>query len=120
MNAGRARSPGMTEALRVVHEEEIGTPGERRLRMRLEHIGTPENKVADLLSRGDIGEAIARVTARWGSCEVRTLDEVFLRSTERESGKPRSVSMTDGSSEEAGFGAKVKWRISPSERPPSR
>jgi hypothetical protein len=83
VNAGRARSPAMTEALRVVHEEEIGAPGERRLRMRLEHIGTLENKVADLLSRGDIEEAIAMVTARWGSCEVRTLDEVFLRSTEK-------------------------------------
>ena len=83
VNAGRARSPAMTEALRVVHEEEIGAPGERRLRMRLEHIGTLENKVADLLSRGDIEEAIAMVTTRWGSCEVRTLDEVFLRSTEK-------------------------------------
>ena len=89
VNAGRARSPGMTEALRVVHEEEIGAPGERRLRMRLEHIGTLENKVADLLSRGDIEEAIAMVTARWGSCEVRTLDEVFLRSTEKRQGSGR-------------------------------
>ena len=68
VNAGRARSPGMTEALRVVHEEGVGAPGERQLRMRLEHIGTPGNKVADLLSRGDIEEAIARV---------------FLRSTEK-------------------------------------
>ena len=54
----------MTEALRVVHEEEIGAPGERQLRMRLEHIGTLESKVADLLTRGDIEEAIARATAR--------------------------------------------------------
>jgi hypothetical protein len=83
VNAGRARSPAMTEALRVVHEEEIGAVGERRLRMRLEHIRTHENKVADLLSRGDIKEAIAMVTARWSKCEVRTMDEEFLRSTEK-------------------------------------
>ena len=83
VNAGRARSPAMIEALRVVHEQEIGMAGERRLRLRLEHIRTEENKVADLLSRGDIEEAIEMVTARWGRCEVRTLDEEFLRSTER-------------------------------------
>ena len=34
-----------------------------------------------LLSRGDIKEAIAMVTTRWGKCEVRTMDEEFLRST---------------------------------------
>jgi hypothetical protein len=83
VNAGRARSPAMTEALRVVHEEETGKGEERRLRMRLEHIRTEENKVADLLSRGDIEEAKEMVKARWGKCEVRTLDEGFLRSTEK-------------------------------------
>ena len=87
VNAGRARSPGMTEALRVVHEEEIGAPGERRLRMRLEHIGTLENKVADLLSRGDIEEAIARVTARWGVVRgANTGRSVFAQHREESQG----------------------------------
>ena len=83
MNARRARSAAMTEALRVVREQEIGLPGERRLRMRLERIGTLDSKVADLLSRGDVTEAMAVVGARWGQCEVRTLDEAFLRSAEK-------------------------------------
>lgn len=83
VNARRARSAAMTEALRVVREQEIGLPGERRLRMRLERIGTLDSKVADLLSRGDVTEAMAVVGARWGQCEVRTLDEAFLRSAEK-------------------------------------
>ena len=75
VNAGRARSAAMTEALRVVREQEVGLPGERRLRVRLEHIGTLDNKVADLLSRGDVEEAMAKVRARWGRCTEKRVRE---------------------------------------------
>ena len=51
--------------------------------MRLEHIGTLDNKVADLLSRGDIEEAKALVVARWGRCEVGVLDPLFVESAEK-------------------------------------
>jgi hypothetical protein len=83
VNAGRVRGPATTEAVRLVHEEEIGEVGERRLRMRLEHIRTEENKVTDLLSRGDIEEANEMAKARRGRYEVRTLDEGSLRGTEK-------------------------------------
>ena len=42
------------------------------------------NKVADLLSRGDVEEAKEVVRSRCGGrCEVRTLDEGFVREIER-------------------------------------
>ena len=84
VNAGRARSTSMTEAMWVVREQEIGGPGDRRMRIRLEHIRTEVSKVADLLSRGDVEEAKEVVRSRCGGrCEVRTLDEGFVREMER-------------------------------------
>jgi len=74
----------MTEAMWVVREQEMGGPGGRRMRMRLEHIGTEVSKVADLLSRGGVEEAKELVRSRCGGrCEVRTLDAVFVREMER-------------------------------------
>ena len=84
MAAGRARSPAMAEALRIVREAEIGVAGERRLRSRLEHIGTHDNKVADLLSRGLVSQAVALVEGQFGvgSCRIVELPEAYLRETE--------------------------------------
>jgi hypothetical protein len=50
----------------------------------LEHIGTLDNKVADLLSRGEVEEAMAMVIARWGRCQVGVLDPSFVASAEKE------------------------------------
>ena len=36
------------------------------MRLRLEHIPTGDNKIADLLSRGRVEEAKALVGERWG------------------------------------------------------
>jgi hypothetical protein len=83
VEAGRAKSPAMTEALRIIKEVEIGKEGEPRMRMRLKHIGTYENKVADLLSRGKIEEAMAMVRARWGVCRVGHLDAAWVAESER-------------------------------------
>ena len=63
VNNRRTRSYPMHAALRCVVERE----GHWGLRMRLQHIPTKENKVADLLSRGKIGEAMALVAAEVGS-----------------------------------------------------
>ena len=67
-----------------VREAEIGSPGDRRLRSRLEHTGTHDSKVADLLSSGLIGQAVELVEKRHGrgSCRVVELPEAYLRETQ--------------------------------------
>ena len=82
VGAGRAKSPAMTEALRIIREESRAGSDGKRWRMRLKHIGTQVNKVADLLSRGDIEEARAMVAARWGRCVDGNLEQDFLRGSE--------------------------------------
>jgi len=74
----------MAEALGIVREAEIGVAGERRLRSRLEHIGTHDNKVANLLSRGLVSQAVALVEGQFGvgPCRIVELPEAYLRETE--------------------------------------
>ena len=82
MDAGRARAPGMAEALVIVREAETGGAGERRLKSLLQHIGTLDSKVADLLSRGDVEEAKRMVVERSGYCTEVALPEAYLREVE--------------------------------------
>jgi len=82
MDAGRARAPGMAEALVIVREAETGGAEERRLKSLLQHIGTLDSKVADLLSRGDVEEAKRMVVERSGYCTEVALPEAYLREVE--------------------------------------
>ncbi len=79
VNNRRVRSYPMHAALRCEVERE----GVWGLRMRLEHIPTGENKVADLLSRGAIAAAMEWVRAEVGWCEVRHLDATLVARIER-------------------------------------
>ena len=90
--AGRAKSPAMTKALRIVKEEEKGEKGQRSYRLRLEHISTLDNKVADLLSRGALEEAPELVQDRWGICLEGQLDEKFVAQAEE---RVRTASLRD-------------------------
>ncbi len=78
VNRRRVKSYAMHAALMCVIERERHWG----LRMRLDHYPTRENKVADLLSRGRIEEAMEVVRAEVGWCEVRVLDAAWVAEIE--------------------------------------
>jgi hypothetical protein len=54
------------------------------MKIRLEHIRTELNKVPDLLSRGDVTEAIEMVRRRFGYCEVRSFPMGLVEALEEQ------------------------------------
>lgn len=78
-NSRRPRSARMRIALEILREAEIlyGCS------FRLWHIPTRENKIADLLSRGQIAKAVEMTFQLYGKVEVCSLDAAWVRDCER-------------------------------------
>ena len=79
VNTRRVRSYPMHAGLECVEEREL----KWRLRRRLEHTPTKESRVADLLARGKLQEAIELVRREMGRCEQRWLPAGVVEDMER-------------------------------------